>query len=191
MNIYTKVALITFFFSFGVQVLWFCWYKYKDCEIIEKYKHVFNYLSGIAGDGLLVPLVNVFAFSSLQQAPTNFNFLAASFLGGILVTAFFHLIQLKLSLINWTMPEVGRWTNLGIYHALFMFAETSFLIFTLLNFIQNSLAKPGTRSFSAVNTDFVVPPITYAVLALLIFLLTMIYDYRKPLWKKGLRLKLD
>lgn len=182
MNIYTQVALITFFFSFGVQALWFCWYKYKEDEIIEDYKHVFNYLSGIAGDGLLVPLVNVFAFSSLLQASINFNFLAVSFLGGILVTAFFHQMQLKLSLINWTMTEVGRWTNLGIYHALFMFAETSFLIFTLLNFIQSS--------FSGPNTDFVVSPITYSVVILLIFLLTMIYDYRKPLWKTA-RLKFN
>lgn len=176
MNIYTLVALITFFFSFGVQSLWFCWYKYKEDEIIKDHKHVFNYLSGVVGDALLIPLINVFAVSSLlEQSSLNHGLVGVSFLGGIAVTTGFHLIQLKLSLTNWTMPEVGKWTNLGIYHALFMFFETSLLILTLLNFVQNIVISKNT---------VLLLPILQGLLVLFVFLLTMIYDYRKEFLEK-------
>jgi len=169
-----EVGLITFFFSFGVQSLGYLWYKFIDHELIKCHKCVIHYTSGMIGDGILVPLINVICvltIYSLNQTIHNYSLWPVAFLIGVIVTFIFHYYQQKLKLTNWTMPEVGRWNLLGIYHATFMTFETSFLAFTLLVIIQVSLNMGLT---SVLNS-----PVKYAFLILSIFASTFLYDYRK------------
>ena len=71
------------------------------------------------------------------------------------------------------MPEVGKWNLLGIYHAVFMSFETSFLAFTLLTIIKVGLAS---------GVGFLInSPVKYSFLVLGLFALTFLFDYRKPL----------
>lgn len=169
-----KVFLISCFFSFGVQTLAYFYYRSIKHPLIKSHKSVVEYWSGIVGDGVLVPGVNVFCFMTIYYLGNdlrNFNIWPYSLLGGLFITFIFHYYQQRWNLTNWTMPEVGRWNLLGIYHALFMFCESSFLVYTLLTVI-NGLSVQGTNLL-------VESPLKYSLIILGIFLITFLYDYRK------------
>lgn len=174
------VGLITFFFSFGVQVGFYLWYKYHQHYLVTQYKTVFDYTSGVIGDGLLVPLTNIFAVMtmfSIAEGFLNFERWLYAGLTGFTITYLFHVGQEYYKLINWTMPKVGHWNLLGTYHAFFMFFESTFLCYILYSYLQ-STARDGNFS----NYSF-----SYSLLVLALFLISFIYDYWNPLFKKLLK----
>lgn len=162
--------IITCFFSFGVQSLFYFWYQVHNPKLIKNYQVVFQYMSGVIGDGLLVPLMNVFAIETLlnvYEVP-SIQLVLYSFLGGLIVTFLFHFYQEYFDLTNWTMPISGEWNGLGFYHAFFMFFESSFLCFTIIAFISANGMNSIIRS-----------PIMNGLLIFFIFALTFFYDYRE------------
>lgn len=166
------VGGVTFFFSFLMQVIFYWWYKSKDSKFLSHHKTVFDYTSGVIGDGILIPLTNIFAFFALNQIniKTDFSLWIVSLAGGFALTLGIHFGQKQLGLTNWTMPEVGKWNTLGITHAMFMFCETSFLLYAFSVFIKKAILL-GPH----VLLDY---PIKYAFITLLMFLLTFTYDYK-------------
>ena len=172
------IAFITFFFSFGVQGLFFIYWKFWEPRFIDKYNHVFSYFSGVLGDGLLVPLINIFVVMTLLDIKANLtvtDLLILSFILGFLVTFAFHYGQKRFSLLNWTMPVRGRWNLLGLYHAFFMFFETSFLMYTLISFCKYLVSfGPNYAIYS---------PIKYVAALLFLFFITFVFDYRFTLFK--------
>lgn len=182
LSLILTVGLLTCFFSFGVQTLFYLWYKSKKHSLISQHRAVVNYASGIIGDGILVPLINIFAvisLSYLQRVYLNFTFFILALTLGFLTTSLIHYGQMRFALTNWTMPKVGKWNVLGLYHAIFMFLEISFLFYVLLNYIKEA-EMFGTRLF-------LVSPIKFEFLVLFLFLMTFIYDYREQLFKKLLK----
>lgn len=162
------VFLLTLMFSFGVQSLTFFYYHVQGNQLIHKHKSVFHYLSGLLGDGVLLPLANVFAYLSLESLGQSLNNMAIwslALLGGLVVTFIFHLGQQRSRSTNWTMPKVGLWNLLGVYHVIFMFAESTLLLYTLLSVVEVS---PTQIWFS----DF-----KYVLLMLGLFFGTFVYDY--------------
>lgn len=169
------IFLLSFFFSFGVQFLFYLYYRSTNNKIL-KFKTVVDYHSGIIGDGVLVPLLNVSCYLTLQyfnHSYLNSKILTVIFIVGFIVTYTLHYYQQKLKLTNWTMPEVGKWNLLGGYHSLFMFFETSFLAYTLLA----SLLQINNEGLLAL----LISPIKYSFLILGAFAATFLYDYRKAL----------
>jgi hypothetical protein len=172
------IYLITCFFSFGVQSLFYAWYRFKKHQLIIDYKHVFQYHSGIIGDGVLVPVINIFCVQNLYFVQANilsWPLLIVSICGGVLITFAFHHGQKHYELTNWTMPEVGKWNLLGLYHAIFMHFESSFLCLSLITFLQY-LYQNGISTATEA-------PIRYGFLTLFLFALTFFYDYWFCLFK--------
>jgi len=179
MDILAIVFLVTCFFSFGVQCMVYCFMRMRRSTFLHSYAHVFNYLSGVIGDFVLIPLVNVFAFLSFGQTPLalhvpSFGTLWGTFgifalCLGFITTYLFHIAQEKLLQINWTMPQIGQWTTLGLYHAIFMFFETSFLWYAVLHYVAY-----GRTTSLAANFIFA------GVALLVIFFITFLIDYRNP-----------
>lgn len=173
------IYLVTVFFSFGVQTGFYLYYRFVNDPIIKKYKTVFDYTSGVIGDGVLVPLVNVFGMLSMEylhQGYGNYLVWVLSLIGGILITLIFHYGQQYYRLTNWSMPETGKWNTLGFYHSLFMFFESSLLCYMLFTHIMYSIQ----HGFDSL----VYAPIRYAFLMLFFFFLTFTYDYWQSLFKK-------
>ena len=165
------VALITCFFSFIVQFTVYLWYRKTDNPLVRDQKSVVEYLSGIIGDGLLMPLTNIFAFLTLLS--TGFNpstklFLMTA-LSGMFITWAFHYGQQRFKLTNWTMPEVGKWNNMGLYHALFMWSETTFLSLVLI--------EAGMKFISTGSVESFIWPFLGTLLVLAFFAATFFYDY--------------
>lgn len=172
-----KVFFITLFFSLGVQTLFFLRYQLDRRKIIQDHKVVFAYKSGVVGDGMLIPLTNVFAWIVLGQLTpwqTGLNFFLSMAVSGLLITFLFHWAQQRFHLTNWTMPISGHWTLLGIYHAIFMFCEISFLSFVLFNYLISIF--DGTRSGGA--------PLSYALIILFLFFVTFVHDYWQALFSR-------
>lgn len=175
------VAVITCFFSFGVQCGFYLFFRLKGDPIIKKYKTVVNYTSGMIGDGLLVPLVNVFAFLTLSQIGHTRIRADIGILGlstGLAVTFIAHWGQKRFDQRNWTMTEKGIWNNLGLYHAFFMFFESSFLGYTLFYYL-NYLFNP--------QPNMVFSPFWYAIVILLLFAASFIFDYWDCLFRDLLK----
>ncbi len=170
------IALISCFFSFGVQTAVYFYMKWKNYPLIKKHKYVLQYYSGIVGDGVLIPLINVFAIQIIQQSggiTLSPWVLALSGVGGIIITFVFHYGQQVFKLTNWTMPEVGNWNKMGLYHAIFMFCEGGFLTYSLIIYL--------TSTIHSVNL-----PMGWALLGLLLFFITFVYDYWGRLFKRFL-----
>lgn len=171
------VFLVTLFFSFGMQSLFYLRYVLGNRKIIREYKMVFAYKSGVIGDGVLIPLCNVFAWLVLARLlpwNTDFVFLLTCVLSGLFITFLFHWGQQRFHLTNWTMPSSGHWTLLGVYHAIFMFCEISFLSFVLFNYLGHVFGGAATDSI----------PLHYALIILALFFVTFVHDYWEPLFVK-------
>lgn len=169
----TQIFLVSCFFSFGVQTLAYLYYRYINHQLIKAHKSVVGYWSGIVGDGVLVPGVNVFCVMTIYYLGSdlnNFNIWPYSLIGGIFITFVFHYYQERWKLTNWTMPSIGLWNLLGVYHAIFMFCESSFLVYTLLTIIG------GINSQGV--TVLMESPLKYILLVLGLFLISFLYDYR-------------
>lgn len=175
------IYLITVFFSFGIQAACYFFYKLTRHALVRDYKHVFNYSSGFIGDGILVPLTNVFAYKTLEftQAWIEPNkYYIGALMIGITISFIFHFGQRYYNLINWTMTRQGHWNTLGFYHMMFMFAESTFLGYTLIMYIRY-IKNHGIQSI-------LDGPMKLAVYILILFFITFAYDYWKPLFKKHL-----
>ncbi len=125
------VFLATAFFGFVVQAGLNVYLNWRGDPLVHEYRSTLSYTSAIVGDGVLIPLVNVFMTSQLvvwrrRPHPSEVAF---SVLGGALITGLVHLYQAVNDLRNWTMTAPFDWTPLGYYHAVFMWAEISCVLF--------------------------------------------------------------
>ena len=125
------VFMTTCVFGFLIQAAGSAYLWLRADPIAFQYRTTLSYTSAIVGDGILIPLVNVFITSQLvlwRRTPRVAE-IAGAMLLGALVTGFVHLYQAANDLLNWTMTAPYRWSGLGYDHAAFMFAELSFVFF--------------------------------------------------------------
>ena len=172
------IALGTLLFSFGVQCFFFLVYAIRKDNLLTKYRHVFGYSSGVIGDGVLVPLSNVFSYLLLLEIGQSFELglCYSALIFGFFISFWFHYVQRHLSLTNWTMPKVGQWNSLGLYHICFMFFESSILSYVLLASMRYAYAN-GLDMFMFASFRLLL-------LTLILFFFTLLYDYRYSLFQK-------
>lgn len=169
--------MITVFFSSGVQVGFYLWFKLTNNSLIKNHKHFFDYKSGVIGDGILLPLTNIFAVHIIQNSKwghTDLWIWLLALICGYFTTYLFHQGQRYYKLTNWTMPEVGKWNILGGYHAIFMFFESSLLYYALIIYFKGA-------SFNIANVN---SSLIFGLFLLLLFFISFVNDYWKPLFKK-------
>ena len=125
------VFVATALLGFVVQAAGNVYLNWRGDPIVHEYRSTLSYTSAIVGDGILIPLVNVFMTSQLVlwRRHPHPSELALSVLGGAAATGVVHLYQAVNGLRNWTMTAPFDWTPLGYYHAAFMWAEISFVVF--------------------------------------------------------------
>jgi len=125
------VFVTTAFFGFAVQALGNVYLNWRGDPIVHEYRATLSYTSAIVGDGVLIPLVNVFMTSQLAvwRRRPRLSEVGLSVLAGGLVTGGVHLYQAVNGLRNWAMPVPFEWTPIGYYHAAFMWTEISCVLF--------------------------------------------------------------
>lgn len=125
-------AAISWLFLFGYQ--WAFYLTYHG------HLHtVFGYYSGVLGDGILIPAVNVSAFVLLRQLAPGIPWKRLPIyllLGFATATAAF-LAQGRLDLVNWSMPLAFHWSDIGQFHFFVMAGEVAYLYLVLASAINN------------------------------------------------------
>ena len=121
----------TVILGFLVQAAGNLYLRYTSDPLVTHYRSTLSYTSAVIGDGLLIPMVNVFVTSQLAlwRRKPGMSEVALSVLGGAAVTVFVHAYQAINDLRNWTMTAPFEWTPLGYYHAAFMWTEISLVLF--------------------------------------------------------------
>ena len=125
------VFVSTVFFGFLVQAIGNIYLRMENDPLVLHYRATLSYTSAVVGDGLVIPLVNVFMTSQLAlwRRKPALSEVGLSVLAGGLLTGGVHLYQAVNDLRNWTMTSPFNWTSMGYYHATFMWAEISCVIF--------------------------------------------------------------
>jgi hypothetical protein len=166
-----SVGILTWLLSFGYQLVFYFFYENTDRTLIYSKETVFSYNSGLLGDGILVPLVNIMAFLLIKRlefrANRKYLFLALFF--GLSFTLVAHYLQASLALTNWSMPVPYHWSGVGRFHFFFMWSETSFLFYALIL----SVYKRRRLFFDSEARLY----LGLCVLALLAFAGTFLADY--------------
>jgi len=125
-------AVVSWLFLFGYQ--WAFYFSYRG------HQHtVFFYYSGVLGDGLFIPAVNVAGFALLGRLRPCIPWrrLPLYALLGFATAIAAFLAQAGLDLVNWSMPRSFHWSAVGQFHFLVMWAEMSFLYIVLATAINN------------------------------------------------------
>jgi hypothetical protein len=125
-------AAVSWALLFGYQ--WAFYLSYKG------HMHtVFAYYSGVLGDGLLIPAVNVAGFAVLRQLAPEIPWrrLPLYALLGLLTAVSAFLMQGQLDWVNWSMPSPFHWSEVGQFHFLVMWAEISYLYLVLVTAVNN------------------------------------------------------
>ena len=125
-------ALVSWTLLFGYQ--WAFSLSYKG------HQHtVFAYHSGVLGDGILIPAVNVAGFMVLRYLAVAIQWkrLPLYALLGLVTAATAFLVQASLDLVNWSMPMPFQWSDVGQFHFLVMWAEVGYLYLVLATAVNN------------------------------------------------------
>jgi len=126
-----SVFCATLFFGFMVQAAGNVYLNWRADPIVSEFRTTLTYTSAVIGDGLLIPLANVFMTSQLVawRRKPRMTEIVGAVLGAGVITVGVHLYQAVNVLLNWTMTRPFEWTPLGYYHALFMWTELTFVLF--------------------------------------------------------------
>ncbi|MHB8590085.1 MAG: hypothetical protein ACYDA0_14755 [Candidatus Dormibacteraceae bacterium] len=125
-------AAVSWLFLFGYQWAFYLGYR-------GHLRTVFAYYSGVLGDGILIPGVNVAAFVLLRKLAPGIPWKRLPIyllLGFATATAAF-LMQAKLDLVNWSMPIAFQWSDIGQFHFFVMAGEVTYLYLVLATAISN------------------------------------------------------
>lgn len=125
-------AAVSWLLLFGYQWAFFLVYR-------GHLHTVFAYYSGVLGDGILIPAVNVSAFVLLRQLAPGipWNRLPIYLLLGFATATAAFLMQARLGLVNWSMPMAFRWSDIGQFHFFVMATEVAYLYLVLASAISN------------------------------------------------------
>jgi len=125
-------AILSWLLLFGYQ--WAFFLHYHGLQ-----RTVFSYLSGVIGDGVLIPIANVGAFLVLREMSPYIRWRRVPLyisLGFITAFACF-LAQGGLQIVNWSMPSPFVWSPVGQFHFFVMWSELSFLYIAMAVSVNN------------------------------------------------------
>ena len=124
------VGIATFFFGFGGPAILNLYLLAVNSALVLQFRSSLTYTSSILGDGIILPIVNMFAVLGLFKNQELIGRLPVilSLFFGLLITAYFHVVQGAQGLINWSMPKPWQWNFLGVWHAFYMFTVSSLII---------------------------------------------------------------
>jgi hypothetical protein len=165
-----SVFSATLFFGFMVQAAGNVYLNWRDDPLVSEYRATLTYTSAVIGDGLLIPLANVFITSQLVawRRKPRITEVVGAILGAGVITVGVHLYQAVNALLNWTMTRPFEWTPLGYYHAFYMWTEMSFVLF-----FWGQVALVGKENPRAIASR----RIGFVVLCTALFLRLLFADY--------------
>ena len=161
-------------------IIQFTYYIYKvslDPGAFRGVKTLFDYNSGIIGDSLLLPSINVLILYLIYSLPVRLKrslLIKIGFLG-VLGDILINYFQGKLNLINWSMPTPFRWSFIGYSHMATFFLQWSYILIFFYILLAHLSQIRKNRQLSEATIA--------ASVLLLIFFVLFLNDYN---WLFGL-----
>ncbi len=112
------LALLSLAWNFGIPFGYRQRRLRRDPHAFSGLRTVTEYSSGVVGDAILVPILNVAVLAFLRQEPPpdGTPLVAVALMMGALTTVVLHVLQARLGWVNWSMPLPNRWTFPGQWH---------------------------------------------------------------------------
>ena len=128
---YAWTALVVFLAALGVSGGTHLWMILTRNPLIKEHKATLEFRSAVIGDGVILPVVSVLMMRGLRAWGSRLGrrSVVSSLLAGLLFTSAVHVGQVQNKMVNWTMPEPGKWNALGIYHMGYMASQFAFTVF--------------------------------------------------------------
>lgn len=115
--------------------------------LVANFRASLSYKSSIFGDGVILPIINMFALLFLLENSRIIKekTIKTAVSLGVLITLYFYINQAARGLVNWSMPTPWHWNLLGGFHAVYMFLAASFIslfYLTLIKYMRKSKVLP-------------------------------------------------
>ena len=125
-------AVVSWALLFGYQ--WAFFLRYHGSE-----PTVFSYLSGVIGDGVLIPFANLGAYLVLRQLfpLIRWRRLPLYIALGFMTAFACFLGQAGLQIVNWSMPAPYTWSPVGEFHFFVMWSELTYLYVAMAVSVNN------------------------------------------------------
>lgn len=120
---FAGIYLVSFILNYGVQLSYYFWKK----GTFAGQRTLLNYYTGYLGDGIIVPVINIFIYYIIVNTGIPKNILPFVFLA-LILDFFTHYLQGKLKLINWSMPKPFKWNFAGYWHMVSFPIQISYLL---------------------------------------------------------------
>lgn len=161
-------GIFTFFFGFGAGAILNIYLLVIKSPLVLNFRGSLTFISSILGDGIILPIINMFAISFLLNNKKLVNKLNLSIglVIGLLITIYFHTVQGIEELVNWSMPTPWHWNFLGLWHAIYMLVVASFLAFYFIAVI--SYIEKNRK----INRESI-----FVILGIIIFFVLLKFDY--------------
>ncbi len=141
------IGVSTFVLGFAAGAIVNLYLLLINDPLVANFRSSLSYKSSIFGDGVILPIINMFALWFLlenNQIIKKKMIRTAVFLG-VLITLYFHINQAARGLVNWAMPVPWEWNLLGSFHAGYMFLAASFIslfYLTLIRYVRKNKTMP-------------------------------------------------
>jgi len=163
--------VISLVFNWFIQLFYYMYEIRINPDAFAGVKTLFDYQTGIIGDVLLLPIINMlilFVFLNLPKEVKKLPILGISVVGA-LGDFFMHYMQGHLKLTNWSMPIPFHWNFVTYWHMVSLFFQLSFI------FAFFYLLFRYPKSF---KTDpWVLDSAAGVISLLLVFIILFMHDY--------------
>lgn len=170
--VFLGVYVVSLFLNWLVQLGYYHYARRKDPNAFTGQRTLLDYHTGVIGDGIIVPLINIliaFVLLNLHFWPTR-TLLVQAFGLALTLNALTHYFQARLALVNWSMPKPYNWNPAGYWHMVSFPIQISYLLlffFALLGYWEKIMSSVLLRNA------------TLSVFGLMfLFLLLFLKDFR-------------
>ncbi|MCL5675844.1 MAG: hypothetical protein M1120_01825 [Patescibacteria group bacterium] len=129
LSLNAAVFIISLFLNWLVQLFYYLvTVSYNPGAFLGK-RILLDYTTGVIGDGLIVPVINVFILNFLILSRVKLNKLVtiAVLVLSLLTDFLAHFFQGLLNLTNWSMPRPFQWNFAGYWHMVSLFLQMTYL----------------------------------------------------------------
>lgn len=160
---YVGMIALSLLFNWFMQLGYYLYKTHFNPHAFDGERTLFDYTTGIIGDVIVVPLINVAVLYILLHAEIRLKLRAIMGVaaGGLLIDVTTHFFQGYLGLTNWSMPRPFEWDFVSYWHMVSYFFQMSFIVlfFYLVAkgaFRRGEGVRNATRSGFALMAVFVM-----------------------------------
>lgn len=126
---YLAVIIISLTLNWLVQLFYYILMTSRNPQAFLGQKTLLEYWTGVLGDGVIAPIINVFVFfffTTLHLKPQK-KIVIKMFALALLTDILVHFLQGKLGLVNWSMPKPFAWNFAGYWHMISLPIQMTYL----------------------------------------------------------------